>query len=149
MARWQWEEESGTPEDFPLYYEMFAEVCERAGRFDEGLDAVRKGLAQAERGRIVYWNAELHRRRGELMLAAGADPLTVVDCFERALADAQAQGALSSCCAPPPAWRASTTTTTGGRATRSRACGPPTRASPAVSMHADLRDAHALLATTP
>ena len=45
-----WEEEAGTPEDFPLYYEMFAEVCERAGRFEEGLDAVGKGFAQAERG---------------------------------------------------------------------------------------------------
>ena len=36
------EEEAGTPEDFPLYYEMFAEVCELAGRFDEGLDAISK-----------------------------------------------------------------------------------------------------------
>jgi predicted ATPase/class 3 adenylate cyclase len=86
-------EEVGTPEDFPLYYEMFAEVCEHAGRFDEGLDAVRKGFARAERGRIVYWNAELHRRRGELMLAAGEDPLAVAGCFEQALIDARAQGA--------------------------------------------------------
>ena len=68
-----WEEEAGTPEDFPLYYEMFAEVCGRAGRFTEGLDAVGKAFAQAERGRLVYWNAELHRRRGELLLAAGGD----------------------------------------------------------------------------
>ena len=72
-----WEEEAGTPEDFPLYYEMFAEVCERAGRFDEGLDAVSKGFAQAERGRLVYWNAELPppagrapARRGRSDLAA-------------------------------------------------------------------------------
>ena len=68
-----WEQEAGTPEDFPLYYEMLAEVCARAGRFEEGLDAVSKGFAQAERGGLVFWNAELHRRRGELLLAAGGD----------------------------------------------------------------------------
>jgi class 3 adenylate cyclase/predicted ATPase len=89
-----WEEEMGLPEDFPLYYEMFAEVCGRAGRLDEGLHAVRKGFAQAESARIVYWNAELHRRRGELMLAAGVPRDVAAGCFERALAEARAQGAI-------------------------------------------------------
>ncbi len=89
-----WEEEAGTPEDFPLYYEMFAEGCERAGRFDEGLEAVSKGFAQAERGRLVYWNAELHRRRGELILASGGDRTAAASCFEKALAEARTQGAL-------------------------------------------------------
>jgi predicted ATPase/class 3 adenylate cyclase len=89
------EEEAGTPEDLPLYYEMFAEVCQRAGRFDEGLDAVRKGFAQAELGGIVYWNAELHRRRGELILAGGGDRSVVAGCFEQAMAVARAQGARS------------------------------------------------------
>jgi predicted ATPase len=88
-----WEEGAGTPEDFPLYYEMFAEVCGRAGRFTEGLDAVGKAFAQAERGRLVYWNAELHRRRGELLLEAGGDRAEVAACFEQALADARSQGA--------------------------------------------------------
>jgi predicted ATPase/class 3 adenylate cyclase len=87
------EEEVGTPEEFPLYYEMFAEVCELAGRFDEGLEAVRKGFAEAEQGRLVFWNAELHRRRGELLLAAGADPAAAAECFQHALADARSQGA--------------------------------------------------------
>ena len=89
-----WEEAAGTPEDFPLYYEMFAEVCGLAGRVDEGLDAVSKGFAQAELGRIVYWNAELHRRRGELLLVGRGDPIAVARCFERALADARSQGAV-------------------------------------------------------
>jgi predicted ATPase len=88
------EEETGAPDDFPLYYEMFAEVCALAGRVDEGLDAVSKGFAQAERGRLVYWNAELHRRRGELLLAAGAAPAVVGGCFEDALVAARTQGAL-------------------------------------------------------
>ena len=51
------------------------------------------GFAHAERGRLVYWNAELHRRRGRLLLAAGGDPVTAAGCFEQALASARAQGA--------------------------------------------------------
>ena len=97
----------GTPEEFPLYYEMFAEVCERAGRFDEGLDAVRKGFAQAEQRRLVYWNAELHRRRGELPAGRGCTTRR-----QRPSASSTrwpkrgARAPRSSCCAPPPASRA-------------------------------------------
>jgi adenylate cyclase len=87
------EEDAGTPEELPLYYEMFAEVCQRAGRADEGLAAVSKGLAQAERARLVYWNAELRRRQGELFLTVGGEPSAVAGCFEQALAEARAQGA--------------------------------------------------------
>jgi predicted ATPase len=146
------EEEVGTPADFPLYYEMFAEACERAGRFDEGLNAVREGFAWAERGRLVYWNAELHRRRGELMLAAGDDPLAVADCFELALTEARAQGA------PFLVLRAATSlarlTSEGGDSAsesvtwlRAAYAGLPSRLdTPDLR---DLRDARALLAATP
>jgi predicted ATPase/class 3 adenylate cyclase len=89
------EQEAGTPEDFPLYFEMLAEACARVGRFDEGLAAVGEGLAQAERRGLVYWNAELHRRRGELLVAAGGDRAAAVGCFETALDTARGQGARS------------------------------------------------------
>ena len=143
------EEEVGTPEDLPLYYEMFAEVCERAGRFDEGLDAVREGFARAERGRIVYWNAELHRRRGELMLAAGDDRVAVAGCFERALTDARAQGA------PFLVLRAATSLARLTREGGDRAREPVTRLRAAYASlpsrldTPDLRDARALIAATP
>jgi predicted ATPase len=87
-------EAAGTPEEFPLFYEMFAEVCQRSGRLTEGLDAVEKGFVEAERGRLIYWNAELHRRRGEILLAVGSDFLAAAaNCFEHALVDARIQGA--------------------------------------------------------
>lgn len=89
------EQEAGTPEDFPLYHEMFAEACGLAGRYEEGLSAVAEGFAQAERGGIVYWNAELHRRRGELLLALGRDRAGSAGCFREAMACARAQGARS------------------------------------------------------
>jgi len=84
---------AGSPSDFPLYYEMLAEVYERAGWFDRGLDAVSAGLAYAERGQLAFWNAELHRRRAELVLAAGGDPVAAAECYESALSVARDQGA--------------------------------------------------------
>ncbi|MGH8618459.1 MAG: AAA family ATPase [Burkholderiales bacterium] len=85
--------EVDTPTDFALYYEMLAEVYARAGRLDEGLRAVDDAFAVAGRYGIVFWNAELHRRRGELLLAAGESSADA--CFEEALACARAQQARS------------------------------------------------------
>lgn len=87
--------DAGTPEDFPLYFEMLAEIYARAGRHDEGLRAVDDAFAQAEHGGLVYWNAEIHRRRGELMLAADARDAAAAACFQNALACARGQGARS------------------------------------------------------
>ena len=89
------EQDAGTPEDFPLYYEMLAEVCARAGRYEEGLAAVAEGFAQAERGGLVYWNAELHRRRGELLFASGSDTAAAIACLMEAMTCARLQGARS------------------------------------------------------
>ena len=114
------EEEAGTPEDFPLYYEMFAEVCGLRRPLRRGSRRREQGFAQAERGRLVYWNAELHRRRGELLLAAGGDRAAGPRCFEEALAGARAQGARSSSSAPPPASRASAATREGRTTPRRR-----------------------------
>ena len=85
-----WLRVHGSPEDFPLYYEMFAEVCGCVGRHAEGLDAVSDGFYHAELGRLVYWNAELHRRRGELLLAAGRRSAAAA-AFGDAIAEARRQ----------------------------------------------------------
>ena len=134
-----------SPSDFRVYYEMFADVYERAGRFDEGLNAVNECLAHAEYAGRVYWNAELHRRRGELMCAAGADPSAVTDRFENALTDARAQMRCSSCCAPRTSLARlrldEGRVSDPGRMLTRRLCRPPPPP--------DLRDARALLATTP
>ena len=79
-----------TPTDFALYYEMLAEIYARAGRLDDGLCAIDDAFAVAGRYGIVFWNAELHRRRGELLLAAGKD---AASCFQEALACARSQQA--------------------------------------------------------
>ncbi len=89
------EKGAATPEDFPQYYEMFADVCARARQVDTGLGAVAEALALAERGGFVYWNAELLRRRAELLIVADAAPEAIDACFLEALACARRQGALS------------------------------------------------------
>ena len=81
-----------TPHDFTLYYEMLAEVYGRAGRFTDGLQAVDEGFAIAERHGIVFWNAELHRRRGELLAASGERERAGA-CFREAIGCAHSQGA--------------------------------------------------------
>ena len=85
----------GTPEDLTVYYEMVAEVCLRAERYDEGLRSLEDAFSQAERHGILFWNAELHRRRGELLLASGAPADAVHACFHAALDCARRQGALA------------------------------------------------------
>ena len=86
------ERDADTPTDFTLYYEMLAEVCGRAGCLEEGLRAVSDALTVAERHGIVFWNAELYRRQGELLVAAG-DRDAAEASFQEALACARAQAA--------------------------------------------------------
>ena len=88
------EKGTDTPTDFPLYYEMLAEVYGRAGREEEGLRAVNEAFAVAERQGIVFWNAELHRRRGELLVISG-DSDGASHAFHEALACARAHAARS------------------------------------------------------
>jgi class 3 adenylate cyclase/predicted ATPase len=85
----------GTPEDVSLYYEMLAEAFGAAGRYEDGLRAVEEAFAQTARCGILYWNAELHRRRGELLLASGAPHAAAAACFREALDCARAQSAIS------------------------------------------------------
>lgn len=84
----------GTPEDVSVYYEMLAEVYTRGGRYEDGLRAVEDAFAQTDRCGILFWNPELHRRRGELLLASG-DSAAAAACFEEALTCARAQQARS------------------------------------------------------
>jgi predicted ATPase/class 3 adenylate cyclase len=84
----------GTPEDISVYYEMVAEVCGRLGCHDQGLRAIEDAFEQTRRCGISFWNAELHRRRGELLAASGVSGAKVGDCFQQALDCARSQGAL-------------------------------------------------------
>jgi tetratricopeptide (TPR) repeat protein len=73
----------------------FAEQLARAGRLEEGLDLLDAELAMT--GSARFWDAELVRVRGELLMMRGSAPdlAEAEGCFERALDIARQQHAKS------------------------------------------------------
>jgi predicted ATPase len=64
-----------------------------AGEHVQGLEVVMKALAESERTGARYLGSELHRLRGELLVASGADAAEVNRAFGLARKLAQSQGA--------------------------------------------------------
>ncbi len=75
-------------------YCMLAEVCLMAGRTQDGLDATRAGLEEAEETGERYHEAELRRLNGELLRRlADVDEREVEQCFQKAIEVARGQEA--------------------------------------------------------
>jgi predicted ATPase len=73
---------------------LLAEAHGRAGRPASGLDFLAEGLDRADKTEGRWLEAELHRLRGELLLALpDRDPVAGEACFSRAIAVAREQGA--------------------------------------------------------
>ena len=79
----------------PYYLALLAQVYGKAGRADEGLAAIDEALAAARAHNERWWDAELHRLRGELLLAQGAEAREVEAALLRALEIARTQQARS------------------------------------------------------
>jgi len=79
----------------PYYLSLLAQVYEKAGRAEEGLACIDEALAEARAHNELWWNAELHRLRGELLLAHGADVSDVEAALLRAIEIARSQQARS------------------------------------------------------
>jgi tetratricopeptide (TPR) repeat protein len=71
------------------------EAYGRAARPREGLAALDEAEALVAVHNERFWEAEIHRLRGELLLMDGADPLQAVAHFERSISVARGQGAKS------------------------------------------------------
>lgn len=85
---------TGTHEDFPIYLEMFAEVCDGLGMKQEALDYLNEALALSDTYSIGYWTAELHRRKGLVLLGSKGSAGEEAESFLlAALEIAHAQGA--------------------------------------------------------
>ena len=66
----------------------------RAGRPEAGQSAIAEALAFAEESGERWWEAELHRLKGELLLAQSTENRAEAEaCFHRALEVAQQQSA--------------------------------------------------------
>ncbi len=79
----------------PYYLALLTQVYGKAGRAEEGLASIDEALAEARAHNERWWDAELHRLRGELLLMHGADASDVEAAFLRAIDIARAQQARS------------------------------------------------------
>jgi predicted ATPase/DNA-binding SARP family transcriptional activator len=85
--------ETGANMEDPFYLGLLADAHLRGGSVEPGLAAVDEALSIATRERAHYYDAELHRLRGELLLAAGRPPEEAEAPIREALTVAREQGA--------------------------------------------------------
>ena len=71
-----------------------AQALAEAGELNEALAALDEAMKGSRHSAAPYWDAELHRLKGELLVATGVDARAEA-CFREAVAIAQAQGARS------------------------------------------------------
>ena len=73
-----------------------ADACLRAGRIEHGLKAIGDALDQVRRSGECFWEAEINRLRGELLLGQSpSDPALARASVEHAIKKARQQGAKS------------------------------------------------------
>jgi class 3 adenylate cyclase/tetratricopeptide (TPR) repeat protein len=78
----------------PWTLALVADGCLRGGMIAEGLATVEAAFAAVSAHGEAHWEAELHRLKGELLLAqASFDPCEAQACMREALAVARRQGA--------------------------------------------------------
>jgi predicted ATPase len=78
----------------PSFLARLAEACGKVGQTEEGLTVLAEALAVVEQTGECYWEAELHRLKGELLLARAIPEAQPAEaCFQQALAVARRQQA--------------------------------------------------------
>jgi predicted ATPase len=80
----------------PFLLTLLADAEERVGRLAMGLSVLDEALAVVEEMDERWWEAELHRLKGRLLLALTVDNAAAAEaCYERAINVARGQGARS------------------------------------------------------
>ena len=76
----------------PAYLGLLGEAYTQSGRFEDAHKALDEGLAVAEKNDDRCHEADLHRLKGELLLAESPDQMAAAeDCFRRAIETARRQ----------------------------------------------------------
>jgi predicted ATPase len=79
----------------PHFLALLAEAYGKAGQAEEGLSVLAEALALAHSSGERYYEAEMHRLRGELLLMQGEAEAEAEACFSRAIEVARRQQAKS------------------------------------------------------
>lgn len=80
----------------PIVYALLAEACKAAGQTEEGLGMVAEALALVEKTGFRFYEAELYRLQGELLLRQDVhDSIQAEACLHRSLDLARSQQAKS------------------------------------------------------
>jgi predicted ATPase len=83
---------SGSELALPYYLSMVGDAFTQAGRFQDAHQALDEALALAEKNDDRFQEAELHRLKGELLLAESPDQAGgAEDCFRQAIETARRQ----------------------------------------------------------
>lgn len=89
-------EQIGTPEDFPVYQCMRADVLGRLGEPEQARAALRKGEDVIAAEGVNYWGAEIARVRAAIGMICPKTPVSAIsDSLDQACALARQQGALA------------------------------------------------------
>jgi adenylate cyclase len=87
---------TGSRLDRPFFLAMLAERYGRIGQPAEGLHLLDEALAQVEETDERWWEAEIHRLKGVMLLSLSAENAAVAEeCYQRAISLARSQGAKS------------------------------------------------------
>ena len=87
--------ETGARLRLPYYLSLLARAQLRAGQRQVALATVAQALTEAQQNREHWWDAELIRLRGELLLAQGAPATEVEPLLQQSIEIAQSQQARS------------------------------------------------------
>jgi class 3 adenylate cyclase/predicted ATPase len=80
----------------PRFLCLLAEACMETGRLDDGLSALTEAIAAADQYGNRYYEAEMHRLQGELLLKQNdSNASEAQNCFQRAIEIARKQSAKS------------------------------------------------------
>ena len=85
----------GAELDRPRCLAVLAEAYGKVGQTEAGLTVLAEALAAAHNTGERYWEAEMHRLQGELLLRRASPTEEVEACFRQALAIARQQQAKS------------------------------------------------------
>ncbi|MEM7125610.1 MAG: AAA family ATPase [Chloroflexota bacterium] len=77
----------------PFRIGFLANAQLRAGQLEDALATIEEGFTMSDYSEQRFWDAELHRLHGEILLALGSSDTEIEACYQRALDIAEEQSA--------------------------------------------------------